>query len=65
MVVVMGRMLFNGRWCDVGSLIFVPARGNTGIRPETRLPRRTVREGGTFGTAATSPASGRPIARAQ
>jgi mannose-6-phosphate isomerase-like protein (cupin superfamily) len=25
MVVVMGRMLFNGRWCDVGSLIFVPA----------------------------------------
>ena len=26
MVVVMGRMLFNGRWCDVGSLIFVPAR---------------------------------------
>jgi mannose-6-phosphate isomerase-like protein (cupin superfamily) len=25
MVVVKGRMLFNGRWCDVGSLIFVPA----------------------------------------
>jgi len=25
MVVVKGRMLFNGRWCEVGSLIFVPA----------------------------------------
>jgi len=25
MVVVKGRMLFNGRWCDVGSVIFVPA----------------------------------------
>jgi cupin superfamily acireductone dioxygenase involved in methionine salvage len=25
MVVVMGRMLFNGRWCVVGSLNFVPA----------------------------------------
>jgi mannose-6-phosphate isomerase-like protein (cupin superfamily) len=25
MVVVQGRMLFNGRWCDAGSLIFVPA----------------------------------------
>ncbi len=25
MVVVQGRMLFNGQWCDVGSLIFVPA----------------------------------------
>jgi mannose-6-phosphate isomerase-like protein (cupin superfamily) len=25
MVVVKGRMLFNGTWCDVGSLIFVPA----------------------------------------
>ena len=25
MVVVKGRMFFNGRWCDVGSLIFVPA----------------------------------------
>jgi mannose-6-phosphate isomerase-like protein (cupin superfamily) len=25
MVVVKGRMLFNGKWCDVGSLIFVPA----------------------------------------
>src|SRR4029453_19434514 len=26
MVVVQGRMLFNGRWCEAGSLIFVPAR---------------------------------------
>ena len=26
MVVVQGRMLFNGRWCETGSLIFVPAR---------------------------------------
>lgn len=25
MVVVKGRMFFNGRWCEVGSLIFVPA----------------------------------------
>jgi mannose-6-phosphate isomerase-like protein (cupin superfamily) len=25
MVVVKGRMLFNGEWCEVGSLIFVPA----------------------------------------
>ena len=25
MVVVKGRMLFNGQWCDVGSVIFVPA----------------------------------------
>jgi mannose-6-phosphate isomerase-like protein (cupin superfamily) len=25
MVVVKGRMLFNGRWCETGSLIFVPA----------------------------------------
>jgi mannose-6-phosphate isomerase-like protein (cupin superfamily) len=26
MVVVKGRMFFNGRWCEVGSLIFVPAQ---------------------------------------
>jgi mannose-6-phosphate isomerase-like protein (cupin superfamily) len=25
MVVVKGRMIFNGKWCEVGSLIFVPA----------------------------------------
>src|SRR5215813_7243317 len=25
MVVVKGRMIFNGTWCDVGTLIFVPA----------------------------------------
>ena len=25
MVVVKGRMFFNGQWCEVGSLIFVPA----------------------------------------
>ncbi len=25
MVVVKGRMFFNGKWCEVGSLIFVPA----------------------------------------
>jgi hypothetical protein len=25
MVVVKGRMLFNGEWCGVGSLIYVPA----------------------------------------
>ena len=25
MVVVKGRMFFNGRWCEVGSLIYVPA----------------------------------------
>lgn len=25
MVVVKGRMIFNGRWCGVGSLIYVPA----------------------------------------
>lgn len=25
MVVVEGRMLFNGQWCGVGSLIYVPA----------------------------------------
>jgi hypothetical protein len=25
MVVVKGRMLFNGQWCGVGSLIYVPA----------------------------------------
>ena len=25
MVVVKGRMIFNGRWCEVGSLIYVPA----------------------------------------
>src|SRR5438105_831080 len=25
MVVVKGRMFFNGKWCDVGSVIFVPA----------------------------------------
>src|SRR5882724_12592162 len=25
MVVVKGRMIFNGRWCETGSLIFVPA----------------------------------------
>ena len=25
MVVVKGRMFFNGTWCEVGSLIFVPA----------------------------------------
>lgn len=25
MVVVKGRMFFNGKWCEVGGLIFVPA----------------------------------------
>jgi quercetin dioxygenase-like cupin family protein len=25
MVVVKGRMFFNGKWCEVGSVIFVPA----------------------------------------
>ena len=25
MVVVKGRMFFNGRWCEVGSVIYVPA----------------------------------------
>jgi hypothetical protein len=25
MVVVKGRMFFNGTWCEVGSLVFVPA----------------------------------------
>ena len=25
MVVVQGRMIFNGRWCELGTLIYVPA----------------------------------------
>ena len=62
MVVVKGRMIFNGKWCEIGSLIFVPANEeywySTGdeacrvalVRPNGRGTFRNGLEGAAAGT---------------
>jgi mannose-6-phosphate isomerase-like protein (cupin superfamily) len=65
MVVVKGRMFFNGRWCEVGSLIFVPANEeywySTGDEP-CRVALIRPRGRGTFqnGLQAVAGSSAKP-----
>ena len=69
MVVVKGRMMFNGRWCELGTLIFVPANeeywyatGDQGCRVALMRPKGR----GTFqhGLEAMAAAAHRPGERA-
>jgi len=66
MVVVKGRMFFNGRWCEVGSLIFVPANEeywySTGDEP-CRVALIRPKGRGTFqnGLQAIAGSSAKPV----